>query len=268
MASEVIKSIVKGAEILKSLSIGVDRITDLSKRHHINKSSMHRLLKSLEKCLLVQQDPIARRYYLGPLVMDLALKPIIAHRNLTTCAFEDMKYLRDISRETVVLYIRIGDQKICLEELQSLEEIKYATDKGAVAPIYTGSSGKMLLSELKNNELHLLLKNLRLVSITPNTITNKKTLLNAVKKAREQGYAISFGERVPGGSSISVPIRNYICPVALSISGPDNRFSLDKMMKILELMKEGAIRISKKFGGRPRRRSDNDFVVSDTTRPR
>jgi DNA-binding IclR family transcriptional regulator len=66
---------------------------------------------------------------------------------------------------------------------------------------------------------------------------------------RKQGYAFSFGERVKGASSVSVPIQDYVCPVALSIMGPDNRFSLDKMKEILPVMKERAIRISKKLGG-------------------
>ena len=248
--SKIVLSIHKSARILKSLSNGVDRLSDLSEALDLSKSTTHRLLRSLEQCSMVKQDPISRRYYLGPLIIDLASKPIITHRNLTICAFEDMNYLRDLSRETVVLYIRMGHEKICIEEFQSLEDIRYTIGKGFVAPIYTGSSGKILLSELKNNELQLLLRNLRLEPFTPNTITDKKILLNELPKVKKQGYALSFGERVKGASSISVPIKNYVCPVALGIIGPDNRFSLNKMMEILQVMKERAIRISKKLGGR------------------
>jgi DNA-binding IclR family transcriptional regulator len=53
-----------------------------------------------------------------------------------------------------------------------------------------------------------------------------------------------FGERIPGSASISVPIRNYICPVALSILGPDNRFYLEVMLEFSKEMKESASRIS------------------------
>lgn len=248
--SKTVLSILKAVRILKSLSNGVDRISDLSEALDLSKSTTHRLLRSLEQCSMVKQDPISRRYYLGPLMIDIASKPIITHRNLTTCAFEDMNYLRDLSRETVVLYIRMGDEKICIEEFQSLEDIRYTIGKGFVAPIYTGSSGKILLSELRKNELQLLLRDLGLEPFTPNTITDKKNLLNELQKVKKQGYALSFGERVKGASSISVPIKNYVCPVALSIMGPDNRLSLKKMMEILPVMKEGASRISKKLGGR------------------
>ena len=249
MSSQIIQSLLKGAEILKSLSRGVDRVSDLSEQLRLSKSTTHRLLKSLEMSSMVKQDPVNRRYYLGPLIVDLASKPIIGHQNLIISAFEDMRFLRDISRETVVIHIRMGLERICLEELQSLEAIKYTAGKGFVAPIHTGSAGKILLSELKENELQLLLKYLHLERVGPNTITDKNSLLKDLERVKKQGYAMSFSERIPGSASLSVPVRNYVCPVALSVLGPDNRFTYKKMMEILEAMKERAFRISEKLGG-------------------
>jgi DNA-binding IclR family transcriptional regulator len=243
----LVNSISRGTEILKCLSNGIDRITDLSDTLGLSKSTAHRLLKSLETCSLVAQDPMSHRYYLGSLIYQLASKPIVAHQNLIVCSSEDMRCLRDLTGETVVLHIRIGLQRICLEELQSFENIKYSATKGFLAPIYTGSAGKVLLSELKDNELQFVIENLRLDPVGPNTITDKKVLLEELKKVRKQGFATSFGERVAGSASISVPVRGYVCPVALSVLGPDNRFSLQIMMKILTEFKNSASRISKKL---------------------
>jgi DNA-binding IclR family transcriptional regulator len=244
---KIVNSVVKSAEILKILSGGIDRVTDLSSVLSLRKSTIHRLLKSLEMSGLVMQDPITRRYYLGSLILNLASKPLIAHQNLTISAFGEMKRLRDLINETVVLHIRIGLERICLEELQSLESIKYTAGKGFVAPIYTGSAGKLLLSELKDNELQLLLKNVNPVPVGPNTITNTKKLVVELRKVKKQGYATSFGERVAGSASISVPIKNYACPVALSVLGPDNRFSIEMITRFLKDIKESASRISGKL---------------------
>jgi IclR family KDG regulon transcriptional repressor len=248
MPSErIVNSITRGADILRCLSEGMDRITDLSGRLRLSKSTIHRFLKSLEMSSLVMRDPVSRRYYLGPLILDLASNPIVSHQHLTVCAFEDMKYLRDLTGETVVLHIRIGPERICLEELQSFENIRYTAGKGFVAPLYTGSAGKILLSELNDAELHVLLENLHLTPVGPNTITDKKVLLKELEKVRKQGFATSFGERIQGSASISVPIRKYVSPVALSVLGPDNRFSLDRMMKVLGEIRQSASRISKKL---------------------
>jgi IclR family KDG regulon transcriptional repressor len=86
-----------------------------------------------------------------------------------------------------------------------------------------------------------------MVRIGPNTITDKKDLLKEIEKVRKQGYATSFRERLPEGASISVPIRGYITPVALSVLGPYNRFSNKVMMDVLKEMKRSAARIASRL---------------------
>jgi len=243
---KIINSIIKGARILRSLLNGINRVSELSKELQLSKSTTHRLLKSLEMAGMVMQDPLTRRYYLGPLILELAAQPTIAHQNLTICAFDEMKRLRDVSRETVLLHIRNGVERLCLDELQSPERIKYTGGRGVSTPIYTGAAGKVLLSKLTDAELHVILDNLTFVPLTPHTITDKETLLAEVEKVREQGYATSYGERTPGSAAISVPISNYICPIALSILGPVNRF-LPKMMTFLDDLKLSVDRISNRL---------------------
>ncbi len=247
MKANVINSIIKATDILKSLADGIERISDLSKKLNLNKSTVHRFLNSLELSGMVTRDPITRRYYLGPLILNLASHPIISHKNLIVCAFEDMRYLRDLTHETVLLHIRIGLERICLEELVSYENIRYSAGKGFATPIYVGSAGKILLSELEDKEVQSLLENIKLISVSPHSINDKKTLLKELIKARRQGYATSFGERVTGSASISVPVKNYICPVSLSVLGPDNRFTLKTMMRFLGEIKESANNISNKL---------------------
>ena len=244
---KAVNSISRGTEILKSLSSGIDRISDLSVHLNLSKSTVHRLLKTLESSGLVMQDPVTRRYYLGPLILHLASRSVIAHQNLVVCALGEMERLRNRSKETVVLHIRVGLKRLCLEELQSSENIRYTAGKGAIAPIHTGSAGKVLLAEMADDELDLLLRNLHLVSVGPRTITDKNVLLKELEKVRKQGYAMSFSERLPGGASVSVPIRDYVCPVALSVLGPDNRFTLKVMGRVLEELRVSAKRISLKL---------------------
>jgi DNA-binding IclR family transcriptional regulator len=242
---ETVNSVVKGAEILRSLSEGTERISDLCTKLHLRKGTAHRLLKTLQMSGLVAQDPITRRYYLGPLILQMASRPMIAHQNLVVSAFEEMRRLRDLIQETVALHIRMGLERVCLEELQGLHDIKFTLGKGFVGPLYAGSTGKLLLSELEDAELELMIEYLRIVPFTRQTITEKKQLFKEIEKVRKQGYSISLGERVPESASISVAIKNYICPVALTILGPENRLSLDVMIRVLKEMKKSAERISR-----------------------
>ena len=169
----------------------------------------------------------------------------MAHDQLIICASDDIKHLRDLSGETVSLVIRVGGERMVLEELPSNQPIRFTLGMGAVAPIYVGSSGMVLLSELAKSDLEVLLKSVKLVPLTPNTITDKEALIKKVEETRKQGYATSFGTQVPAAAGLAVPIKGYLMPVAMCIYGPENRFA--NIMNCLKDLKESAGRISSKL---------------------
>jgi DNA-binding IclR family transcriptional regulator len=92
-----------------------------------------------------------------------------------------MKRLRSLTGETVTINIRIGEQRLCVEEMVSFHSIKYTIGRGAVAEIYAGSAGKVLLAELPKIELERLLRNITLRKVAPHTITDKDVLLKELK---------------------------------------------------------------------------------------
>jgi len=64
-----VNTIRRGAEILKILAEGCNRLEDIYPRAGLNKSTTHRLLKSLVSSGLAFQSPLNRNYYLGPLLL-------------------------------------------------------------------------------------------------------------------------------------------------------------------------------------------------------
>jgi DNA-binding IclR family transcriptional regulator len=244
--SSPIKSILRTKQILDSIVAGNRRLIDIAAANGLSKSTAHRLLKSMATAGFVIQDPLNRLYGLGPQILSLCSCPSVTHEHLITAALHEMKLLSDITGETVVLHLRMGADRICLEEIQSLHNLKLTAGKGYIAPLYTGSAGKILLSELADYERDLLVSSMDLVRLGPATIVDKELLKEELKKVKRQGFATSFGERVEGSASISVPVRGYLCPVALSILGPEIRFA-PKMMGHLEVLITAAQRISEKL---------------------
>jgi len=236
-----VKSINRAVDILKCLRDGLDSVTEISRHLDLGKGTVHRLLKTLEDSGFVIQDVLNRKYYLGPFVISLASNPMISHHRLVMCAYHDMTLLRDHINETIVLQVRAGTQRVCLEEIPSNHNIKFTLGKGFVSSLLTGSGGKVLLSELEADELGLVLKNLQ-YSTKDKKNPSDKELIAELEKIIKQGYATSFGELIDAAASISVPIRNYVIPAALSVAGPDFRFN--NMMDYLEEIKESAKRIS------------------------
>lgn len=240
-------AIHRSAEVLKLLADHPSRFTDIYQRLGLTKSTAHRLLKDLEETGLAKKNPLSGRYHLGPLISQLATSPMGEHQFLITSSADEMRKLRDMSGETVNLQVALGTERMCLEEVQSMEPIKYVSGKGAVYPIFAGSAGKMLLAMMNDEDIHILLKKFYYVPSAPNPIKDVETLWIDILKARELGHSKSFGERIAGSASVAVPIFDYFCPVILNILGPSDRFNEKAISNILEEMKFSSARISREL---------------------
>jgi DNA-binding IclR family transcriptional regulator len=240
-------AIKRTGETLKLLAENPLRFIDIAKELDLTKSTAHRLLRALEQADLIKKNPLSGRYHLGPLISQLAASPISEHQFLITCAILEIRRLRDLSGETVNLQIPLGTERMCLEEIQSKEFIKYVSGKGAIYPIFAGSAGKMLLSMMNDDQIDILMGRFYYIPSAPNPIKNTKNLWKEIELARKLGHSTSFGERVAGSASVAVPITGYICPAILNILGPADRFTKDSIFAILNKMKSSAARISKEL---------------------
>ena len=238
-----IKSVSRAINVITAISQNINRVSDIAAEVNLSHSTVHRLLQSLVESGMVMQDTLHHKYYFGNLIAKLVSDPFTTHQHLIRISRKRMEYLRSKTRETVALYIRFGLERIRLEELMGPQDITYIGRRDVISSIYPGATGKVLLSQIPQDELQGVLEKLQLVKMTPNTITNKKVLMREVEKARRQGYATSQGESSIGVAGISVPIFNYINAVSLSIAGPEERFA-PKMMDYLDALKEKANEIS------------------------
>jgi len=220
-----IRAVSRAVDILICLSNGVNTVTEIASCCQLTKPTVYRLLRTLEELSLVTQDPVTHRYYLGPLINQIASNPQTNHHYLITCALEEMKQLWDYSWETVALNIMVGIQYVRLYEIQSRHHLKVIEGDDPVGPIYVGATAKVLLSQLDDDELRAAIKNIPISSITEHSITDKKVLISQAKEIRQRGYAVSHGERIAGALCISAPINNYHWPAALSLIGLESRIN-------------------------------------------
>ena len=236
-------TILRSAEILRCISSGAERIIDIADRSDLSMSTVHRLLTSLKQATFVQQDAVSKRYYLGSFIHSLISNPIILHKALIISSHNEMEHLTKKTRETVTLTIPVGINRICLEVVESPEALRSSVTQGSTLPLYAGAAGKVLMSEMNDKYLEMIFQRISFTQFQKNTITNKESLLENLRSIREQGYATSNSEIIAGSASISVPIKNYICPVALSVMGPENRLG-PKMINFVNTLQSGANKIS------------------------
>ncbi len=239
-----ISSYERIARILICLSTGVSSVTEIARECNMKIPTVHRLLKSLTIPRITLYDPINHRYYLGPLIAQVASNASTNHQYLRMCSFKEMKRLSELFGETTTLTVMIGTEFIQIDSFKSKHVLMVqglGDDlKGTMALLPFGATQKILLSQLDEASLKQMLNSVQ----TPDQLLfDSDSIQSAIAQIREQGYAISHSERIPGATCLACPVHNYFFPSAISIIGPKTRLS-KKVPVLLKALKESAVIIS------------------------
>ena len=248
-----IKSIKRAIQVLNSFTINKCElgVTELSKILNLHKSTIHRILVTLSSEGLVVKNQVSQKYHLGITLFKWGC--IVQNQmEIRSYALPIMKDLAQRTEESVDLNIISDRKRVSIEKIESYHDIRRVIKLGESLPLYTGGSGKVLLSSWPDEEIWKFIQEEKLVSFTPNTITDPVKLLENLKEIREKGYGIAFEERILGATSIGAPILNYLGKViaSISISGPTARFDEQKISIFISLVKEAAMKISVLLGYR------------------
>jgi IclR family transcriptional regulator, acetate operon repressor len=225
-------------------------VSEIARITGLSRSTVHRLLGTLRRHELVQQIPSTRNYALGPHLLRLA-QIAFSNVNLQNVAKMVMVELRDQCEETVGLHVRLGPfTRTVLDQVESKKALRRTYNEiGVAIPIYQGAPGKVLLGH-DDAELQERVLAGPLEAATARTITDPAKLRGELKRARKNGYALSFEERVEGISTVAVPIANHTRSViaALSVTGPSTRVGRKQLLAFVPLAQEAARRISASLG--------------------
>lgn len=199
-------------------------VTEIAKALDISKAVVHRILTSLRERDLVVVDEDTRRYALGPAVLHLAA----AYRDrldVRLLALETMRELSAATGETATLSVRNGHQRMYVDQVTPDREVKMTVQLGRPFPLHAGSSSKAFLAFLPDAEREEILAASSLEAVTSNTITDVSVLRRELDQIRQQGFAVSMGERQADAASVAAPVFDADGPIAvISVCGPIERF--------------------------------------------
>ncbi|WP_438347643.1 IclR family transcriptional regulator [Paenibacillus sp. FA6] len=232
-----VRSVERALDILLCFTRNVDLgLTEIAGQIGLHKSTVHRLLSTLEERGFVTRDKSTEKYRLGMKIWELSTH-LSQSDDPATLLLPAMEKLRDRLGETVSLYLREGNERLRIQAVQSNQAIRRVAQVGARLPLFVGASSKVLVAFATAEEQAELLN-------TPewSSIVDRSSYMKQLLDIRECGYATSFEEREPGAAAISVPIfnRNGIVVAALSVSGPVNRLSMNTLDEYAPLLVEAA----------------------------
>ncbi|MCA1647106.1 MAG: IclR family transcriptional regulator [Chloroflexi bacterium] len=225
-------------------------VNELGRHLGLHKSTVSRLLATMEERRLVQKDQQTDKYRLGLGILELA-GVALGQMDLRQLAAPLLRQLSIATRETVSLAILDGTQVVLIEHLPSPEPIKYLGGIGHRTPAYCSSGGKAMLAFLPQTVVELVIAG-GLERYTPATLTTREAFLQDLRRTRRRGYSINNGEYTDSLAAAAAPIWDNAANVvaAVAVAGPAYRLAGPALRRSAEAARETAAGISRQLGAR------------------
>ncbi len=243
----------KALRILELLGQGELRLVDLSASLGEHKSTVQRLLVTLQARGFVRQDEQTKRYSLGLKLLQLA-SLTLADMDLREAAREPMQRLGDLSQETVHLGVYDEPQVVYIDKIESTFPIRMYSRVGARAESYCTGVGKALIAFLTDYEVERYLRKVSFTRFTPHTIVTPRGLREEIARIRARGYALDLQEHEEGVRCAAAPIFGLDGRVAgaISVAAPAFRKSESDIEGLAPAVIETARQISANLGNSER----------------
>lgn len=238
-AMQVIK-VLAGSDQKKWVSI-----TDLSKDCDLPVSTMHRLLQSMIKHGLIQQDPNLKLYSMGNTWLEYGLQMYDTFDFVGLIRPEMEKLMHEVG-ESVYFSKPIGEEALVVERIDCPQNpIRIYDQLGLRIPMNIGAANKVMLAHMPKEEALKIVNEL----VPQEEIEEFLLVLN---KIRNEGYGESHGEKTKGTSSVAAPLFNHSNELIGSISIGYVNFNIteERQRFLIEKITEYGLRISSKLGSK------------------
>lgn len=251
-----IKSTVKTLRVLRLFSMEktVWSVQDMAKELGYHKSSIQRIVTTLEaEGFLARVSEGKALYRLGPVILFLGNLAEMS-TDLRSIAQPVMNKLVEAVQETAYLCVADGFRSLYVEKVECSQSVRIVHAVGKRNPLYCTGVGKILLSGMSDEDIEKMIAERGLKAYTSTTITDRERLLEEIEKVRSSGVAEDHEELDTGVRCIAAPIFNRDGKIvaALSVSGPVQRFTPERMSHFEKELRAAAGEISFKLGYWPK----------------
>jgi IclR family acetate operon transcriptional repressor len=232
--SESIRAVDRALDILLCFTIQTPQLTmtQIAEQVGMNKSTVHRLLGTLERRRFVQRNPTTGSYQLGIRLLQMAYLTL-EHNDIRRYAGPYLRRLCEQHRETITFSTLDDADVVFLDVIESPQRVKLAASTGQRMPAFSTAAGKAILAHLPNEMVMRILER-GMPQFTQSTILSKETLLVNLELIRQQGFAISLQEYEDGINAVAAPVLNTDgFPIAaITVAGPAYRLTKELMLEI------------------------------------
>lgn len=224
-------------------------VTEIATRVGLHKSTVSRILATLEQADLVERDEVSRRFRLGLGVIAMA-GPLLANLDVRRAAYPALQELSERTGETAALMVWNETEAICVEQVPSSHQVKHTTPLGTRYNTAASSSVQVFCATLDEHRVRTLLNRgaLSYPGLDDATID---TYLKRLNEVRQRGYALNYGETSLEEVGISAPVHDHRGhhTAAVLLSAPRFRIPKEQLTVLGEAVHETAAKITSRLGG-------------------
>jgi IclR family transcriptional regulator, KDG regulon repressor len=193
------------------------KITEISRRTGLHKSTLHSLLKTMQIHGYVEQSEPNGPYRLGMKLFERGFL-VLKSKDVVAVARPRLAALAGQTGQTTHLGILDGEYGVYVDKVEGERSIIAYSRIGRRMPLHSTAIGKILLAYRSRQELEAILDGYEFAAITENSISDRAALMRVLEGVRESGWAIDEQENVRGVRCAAVPIWNHEGKLVAAVS--------------------------------------------------
>lgn len=221
---QLISKMAKLLDVL--LEVETPSLKEISVAAGIPISTTSRLLTSMQQVGFVGRDEHTKLYRLGPRFLRLAASTP-RRRDIAAVLRPSLETLCQRTGEDVALAELQGRIAVFIDRVDGHHALKLIDVINKPEILYVGAFRKVLLAFQTREWIDDYIASTPFARFTPQAISTAKQMWAEIRKVREQGYAVSFGERLADAAGVAAPIfdHNGSIRAAVQIAGPISRIN-------------------------------------------
>jgi len=204
---DYVQALARGLAVIRAF--GPDRpsmsLSEVAVATRLTRATARRSLLTLSELGYASRS--GRRYSLTARVLDLGYG-FLSSLRLPELAFPLMEQLAQRVHESCSIAVLDGDDIAYVQRVSVRKLMAISLAVGARLPAYATSMGRVLLAGLDDAALDAWLARQTLTARTAWTMTDRKALVEEIRRVRRRGYALVEQELEPGLCSVAVPLRS------------------------------------------------------------
>ena len=245
------QSVGRALQLLVALQGGTRSLDELATQLDVHKSTVLRLLQTLEADRFVTHD-VQHRYALGSRLFELA-NSALDQRDVRVVARPHLERLNARTGQTVHLAAYESGEAIYIDKLDAIAGVRMYSRVGLRAPLHCTAVGKVLVADLPLATAQAVAHGLEYTPMTAHTIRDAEAYLAELDRVRAQGYAEDAEEHESFINCIGAPVHDGRGAVvaAVSLSVPTMSLDHDQVLALLPELLSTARAVSADLGWHP-----------------